>query len=76
LAGQRSGGLGRDVRVVDVRGVQSHLIVELAEPIEQAVSAPTKYPDLKIKAYNVFNIPTPGSVLRTIHYTGGSKSYK
>jgi hypothetical protein len=28
------------VRVVHVRGVQSHLIMEPAEPIEQAISAP------------------------------------
>jgi hypothetical protein len=40
LAGQRSGGLGRDVRVVDVHRVQSHLKAELAEPIEQVVGAP------------------------------------
>jgi hypothetical protein len=40
LAGQRFGGLGRDVWVVDVRGVQGHLIVEPIEPIEQAISAP------------------------------------
>jgi hypothetical protein len=30
------------VRVVDVRGVQSHLSAELAEPIEQAVGAPLR----------------------------------
>jgi hypothetical protein len=40
LAGQRSEGFKHDVRVMDVRGVQSHLIAELVEPIEQAVSAP------------------------------------
>jgi hypothetical protein len=34
LEGQRSGGLGRDVWVVDVWGVQSHLIVESIEPTE------------------------------------------
>jgi hypothetical protein len=32
--------LGHDVRVVDVRGVQSHLIAEPAEPTEQAIGAP------------------------------------
>jgi hypothetical protein len=37
LVGQRSGGLGRDVRVVDVRRVQSRLSAELTE---QAVFAP------------------------------------
>jgi hypothetical protein len=42
LAGQRSGGLGRDVRVVDIRGVQSHLSEEPAEPTEQAISAPLR----------------------------------
>jgi hypothetical protein len=30
------------VRVVDVRGVQSHLSAELAEPIEQAIGAPLR----------------------------------
>jgi hypothetical protein len=40
LAHQRFGGLGRDVRVVDVRGVQSHLREELKESIEQGVGAP------------------------------------
>jgi hypothetical protein len=40
LAGQRSESLGRDVRVVDVRGVQNHLIMELVEPTEQAIGAP------------------------------------
>jgi hypothetical protein len=39
LAGQRSGGLGRDVRVVVVPEVQSHLRAEPTEPIEQAVGA-------------------------------------
>jgi hypothetical protein len=34
--------LGRDVRVVDVRGVQSHLRAELVDPIEQAISAPLR----------------------------------
>jgi hypothetical protein len=42
LAGQRSGGLGCDVRVVDVRGVQSHLIAESPELTEQAVGAPLR----------------------------------
>jgi hypothetical protein len=42
LDNQRSGGLGRDVRVVDVRGVQSHLSAEPAEPTEQAVDAPLR----------------------------------
>jgi hypothetical protein len=40
LAGQRSGGLGRDVQVVDVRGVQNHLIAESTEPTEQNIGAP------------------------------------
>jgi hypothetical protein len=39
LAGQRSRGLGCNVRVVDVRGVQSHCNAESAEPTEQAVGA-------------------------------------
>jgi hypothetical protein len=39
LAGQRFRGLGRDVRVVDVRGVQSLLN---AEPTEQAINAPLR----------------------------------
>jgi hypothetical protein len=42
LGGQRSRGLGRDVRVVDVQGVQSHLIAEPVEPTEQAVGAPLR----------------------------------
>jgi hypothetical protein len=42
LAIQRSVGLGHDVRVVDVRGVQSHLSAELLEPIEPAVGAPLR----------------------------------
>jgi hypothetical protein len=40
LASQRSKALGRDVRVVDVRRVQSYLREEPTEPIEQAVDAP------------------------------------
>jgi hypothetical protein len=40
LAGQRPGGLGRDVRVVDIRGVQIHLRAELLGLIEQAIGAP------------------------------------
>jgi hypothetical protein len=40
LAGQRSRGLGRDVRVVVIPGVKSHLRIELAEPTEKAVGAP------------------------------------
>jgi hypothetical protein len=40
LAGQRSGGLGCDVRVVVVPGVQSHLRTELVEPTEKDISAP------------------------------------
>jgi hypothetical protein len=40
LASRRSRGLGCDVRVVDVPGIQSHLRAELAEPTEQAVGAP------------------------------------
>jgi hypothetical protein len=40
LVGQRSGGLGRNMRVVDVRGVQSHLRVEPAEPTKQVIGAP------------------------------------
>jgi hypothetical protein len=42
LAHQRFGGLGRDVRVVDVRGVQSHLRAEPAQLIEQGVGAPLR----------------------------------
>jgi hypothetical protein len=42
LASQWSGGLGRDVRVVDVRGVQSHLSAEPVEPTEQVISAPLR----------------------------------
>jgi hypothetical protein len=37
---QRSGGLGHDVRVVGVHGVQSPLKAELAQPTEQGVGAP------------------------------------
>jgi hypothetical protein len=40
LAHQRSGGLRRDVRVVGVHGVQSHLKVEPAQPTEQGFDAP------------------------------------
>jgi hypothetical protein len=40
LVGQRSGGLGHDVRVVIIPGVQSHLRVEPVEPTEKVVSAP------------------------------------
>jgi hypothetical protein len=40
LAGQRSGGLGRDMQVVVISGVQSHLRAELTEPTEQEVDAP------------------------------------
>jgi hypothetical protein len=40
LASQRSGGLGRDVRVVDVYEVHSDPRAELAEPTEQAIGAP------------------------------------
>jgi hypothetical protein len=40
LARQRSGGLGRDVRVVGVRGVQSPLKAEPTQPTEQGVGAP------------------------------------
>jgi hypothetical protein len=40
LAIQRSECLGRDVRVVDVPGVKSHLRAEPAEPTEQAIGAP------------------------------------
>jgi hypothetical protein len=35
LASQRSGGLGHDVRVVVVPGVQSHLKTEPAEPAKK-----------------------------------------
>jgi hypothetical protein len=31
-----------------------------------------KYPDPRIEAYNIFNIPIPGAVVGTIHYTSGS----
>jgi hypothetical protein len=40
LVGQRSGGLGCDVRVVVVPGVQSHLRTKLAEPTEKVIGAP------------------------------------
>jgi hypothetical protein len=40
LAHQTSRSLGRDVRVMDVRGVQSHLRAEPAQLTEQGVSAP------------------------------------
>jgi hypothetical protein len=40
LAHQRSGGLGCDVQVVGVHGVQSYLKVKLTEPTEQGVCAP------------------------------------
>jgi hypothetical protein len=40
MAHQRSRGLGRDVRVVAVRGVQSPLRAEPAQPTEQSISAP------------------------------------
>jgi hypothetical protein len=42
LAHQRSGVLGCDVRVVRVRGVQSHLRVKPAQPTEQGVGAPLR----------------------------------
>jgi hypothetical protein len=42
LAGQRSKGLERDVRVVDVHIVQSHLRAKSAKSTEQAVSAPLR----------------------------------
>jgi hypothetical protein len=42
LASQRSGGFERDVRVVDVRGVQSHLRGELAKLTKQAISTPLR----------------------------------
>jgi hypothetical protein len=40
LARQRSGGLGRDVQLVAIRGVQSPLRAELAQSMEQAIGAP------------------------------------
>jgi hypothetical protein len=42
LDSQRSRGMGRDVRVVDIYGVQSHLIAELADPTEQTIGAPLR----------------------------------
>jgi hypothetical protein len=42
LAHQRSGGLGHDVRVVGVCGVQNHLKAEPAQPTEQGVGAPLR----------------------------------
>jgi hypothetical protein len=39
LAGQRSGGMGRDLWVVDVYRVQNHLRAETTEPIKQVVDA-------------------------------------
>jgi hypothetical protein len=35
-----------------------------------------KYPNSKIEIYNVFNVPIPGSIIGTTHYTDGSKSCK
>jgi hypothetical protein len=40
LTRQRSGVLGRDVRVVGIHRVQSPLRVESAQPTEQGISAP------------------------------------
>jgi hypothetical protein len=40
LGSERSEGLGRDVWVVDVRGVQSHLRAEPDESIEQVIGPP------------------------------------
>jgi hypothetical protein len=42
LDSQRSRGLGHDVRVVDIREVQSHHIVEPATSTEQVVGAPLR----------------------------------
>jgi hypothetical protein len=42
LARQRSGGLGRDVRVVGVYRVQSHLKAESTQPTEQGIGAPLR----------------------------------
>jgi hypothetical protein len=42
LAGQRSRGLGCDVRVVVILKVQSHLRAEPAKPTEQEVGAPLR----------------------------------
>jgi hypothetical protein len=42
LDSQRFKGLGCNVQVVDVHGVQSHLKAEPAEPIEQAIGAPLR----------------------------------
>jgi hypothetical protein len=42
LAGQRSGGLGRDMRVVVVPKVQSHFRIELTEQTEKDVGAPLR----------------------------------
>jgi hypothetical protein len=42
LAHQRSGGLGRDVRVVGIHGVQSHLRAEPAQLSKQGVGAPLR----------------------------------
>jgi hypothetical protein len=62
LLGQRSRGLGRDVREVDVQGVQSHLSVELAESTEQAVGASlrggqSRLQDLEEDTIQSFSIP-------------------
>jgi hypothetical protein len=63
LAGQRSGGLGHDVRVVDVRGVQSHLIAEPTEPIEQVIGAllwdrQSHLEDLEVGTIHSFSLST------------------
>jgi hypothetical protein len=42
LAGQRSGGLGRNVRVVVVSGVQSHLRTKPTELTEKVVGTPLR----------------------------------
>jgi hypothetical protein len=42
LACQRSGGLGHNVLVVGIRGVQSHLRAEPVQPTEQGVDAPLR----------------------------------
>jgi hypothetical protein len=42
LAGQRTRGLGRDMWVVVVPGVQSHLRTELAKLTENGIGAPLR----------------------------------
>jgi hypothetical protein len=42
LAHQRSGGLGRDMRVVGIHGVQCHLRVDPAQLMKQGIGKPLR----------------------------------